>query len=74
MLSLSALIEKAATAQSYMRERSGMKYRAIDVYRFIRGDDPLAANMEQFTCGHHWAVNEETDRCYCLNCGLDGDA
>jgi hypothetical protein len=25
-------------------------------------------------CRHDWAVNEESDRCYCLNCGADGDA
>lgn len=29
---------------------------------------------EEDSCAHEWVINEESDRCYCLNCGADGDA
>lgn len=25
-------------------------------------------------CRHEWAINEESDRSYCMRCGADGDA
>lgn len=34
------------------------------------GDDDYAER----NCAHDWAINEESDRSYCLNCGQDGDA
>ena len=29
--------------------------------------------LDEDRCPHDWAVNEETDRSYCLLCGADGD-
>lgn len=28
----------------------------------------------QFICTHEFAIIEDSDQCYCLSCGLDGDA
>lgn len=46
--------------------------RAIDLFNFVRDDHGVT--FEQFTCRHEWTINEESDRCYCLCCGADGDA
>lgn len=34
----------------------------------------LRLTLEQYRCCHQWAINEESDRCYCQYCGADGDA
>lgn len=74
MTTLSQFTERAGRAAQYRQERADMRYRALDVWHYLNGDDPLAANLEQFTCRHQFAIDETSDRCYCLNCGLDGDA
>ena len=48
--------------------------RAIDVWSWVSNDDPgLAQNIDQYICRHHWVVSDEEDRCYCDQCGADGD-
>lgn len=49
--------------------------RAKDIWAWVNCDDPgTAQSIDQFICSHDWAINEESDRCYCLNCGADGDS
>lgn len=52
----------------------------VTTNEYCRGlEDALVAIENHFghvdpdKCAHHWAVNEETDRTYCLYCGTDGD-
>lgn len=73
MRTLSQAAEFGALASQYAALRAGMQYRAKDVVAFLRDPD-VCQNVEQFVCRHDWAINEESDRCYCLNCGKDGDA
>lgn len=54
--------------------REHPQYPARLVWDFVNGNYPDAANLEQAACRHEWAINGESDRCYCLNCGADGDA
>ena len=54
--------------------RSRPDVPALDVWRFVNGDYPEAANIDQAVCRHEWVVNEESDRCYCCLCLADGDA
>lgn len=39
-------------------------------YRIDGGHETI----EQFLCSHEFVINEESNRCYCIYCGLDGDA
>lgn len=47
---------------------------ALIAWDYINGNCPDAQNVDQAMCRHDWAINGEDDRCYCLNCGADGDA
>lgn len=48
---------------------------ARTVYAYAADDDRgIISNIEQYICRHDWVISEETDRCYCSCCGLDGDA
>jgi hypothetical protein len=58
---------------SYMWTRK--MYPLVPAKRVLQWlNNDYAVTLPQFICKHDWAVNGETDACYCLNCGLDGDA
>jgi hypothetical protein len=40
----------------------------------LDGDDDSYPPRCSNPGGHDWVISEETDRCYCLFCGADGDA
>lgn len=67
-----------------LRDDDG-KVVAAELCKRCKGEGKLGATEEDVEaaqsigsdnpfCIHDWAVNEESDRCYCLNCGADGDA
>lgn len=58
--------------QQIRRERPNIP--AMVVWNYVNGEYPEAQNVDQAMCRHEWAINGESDRCYCMNCGMDGDA
>lgn len=62
----------AAMAQYVELRRQQPGARAVDVWNYVRGDQVVT--FDQFICEHDWTISLESDRCYCLNCGMDGDA
>lgn len=72
-------------AHNYQQMRREHPERgAADVWRFVHHEEGMT--FEQFTCpGHEWtytgtAYGGDDDsymgegRCFCANCGMDGDA
>lgn len=51
------------------------RIRAQTIHAYIKDDQGL--DLQQFRCGtewgHDWAYSD-MDRCYCMNCGADGDS
>lgn len=66
----------AVIAREYREIRSAHPLiPARKVYAFASDDDRGAAhNIKQYICRHDWVISDETDRCYCSDCGMDGDA
>lgn len=63
-----------AAMAEYVRVRAQRPdVRAVDVWRFVTDDDSQYMTLDQHKCRHSWAY-DDTDRCYCQYCGLDGDA
>ena len=62
------------TAQQYFALRSERpEVPAWRALAYVSGDYPDAQNIDQVMGRHEWATSGEDDRCYCLNCGADGD-
>ena len=61
---------KAAYTKLRQKYPNKTPERIMDYLNGNDGDIPF----EQATCSHEWATDGESDRCYCLNCGADGDA
>lgn len=73
-MSLSILAHKAETAARYFQLRADRPdVPARFAFGYVTDAYPDAQNIDQAMCRHHWA-HDDMDRCYCLNCGADGDA
>lgn len=76
----------AQTAQDYRRLRAEHpRVAAGKVLAFLKDDDSMACNLDQYLCHHKWSYTGSAyggdeasyhgeGRCYCVNCGMDGDA
>lgn len=63
----------AATAREYREIRQARPLiPARKVVAFINDPD-ICQNIDQYVCRHDWVINEESDRCLCSSCGMDGD-
>ncbi len=71
----SVLAAQSRTRLQYFNLRASRPdVRAADTLAFVKGElDPLAGTLDQALCDHDWVLSEETDRCYCCYCGMDGD-
>lgn len=82
--SFAALAALAEIAPAYQRLRAQHpQIPARQVHEYLRCG--AGESIEQYLCGHRWAYtgtayggDDESyhgeGRCYCLNCGMDGDA
>jgi len=68
-----ALAEKMETAGHYFRLRAeNPTAPALRLFNYLK-DAGNGDTLQEYLCtGHEWAYSD-TDRCYCVYCGKDGD-
>lgn len=74
--SFGEFVQKARNVVAYKSLRKTYPWApAASILKYIKDDDGgmNTQSFEQYLCRHDWVENEESGRCYCLSCGLDGD-